>query len=123
MTQAPPKKQIGELLKEKGFINEEHIRYALQEQKITKEKLGELFERLGFVTEHDLVTTLAEQSGLEYMDVDETVPDEAILKLFNKNLCLNNILQVYLHEFLLYLYMVDQNQIQIKSTVILCIQE
>ena len=90
-TQAPPKKQIGELLKEKGFINDEHIRYALQEQKITKEKLGELFERLGFVTEHDLVRTLAEQSGLEYIDVDETVPDESILKLFNKNLCLNNI--------------------------------
>jgi general secretion pathway protein E/type IV pilus assembly protein PilB len=91
MTQAPPKKQIGALLKEKGFINEEHISYALQEQKITKEKLGELFERLGFVTEHDLVTTLAEQSGLDYMDVDETVPEEAILKLFNKNLCLKNI--------------------------------
>jgi len=91
MNQVPPKKQIGALLKEKGLINEEHIGYALQEQKITKEKLGELFERLGFVTEHDLVTTLAEQSGLEYMDVEETVPEEAILKLFNKNLCLNNI--------------------------------
>jgi len=91
MTQAPPKKQIGELLKEKGFINDEHIGYALQEQKITKEKLGELFERLGFVTEHDLVKTLAEQSSLEYMDVDENVPDEAVLKLFNKNLCLNNV--------------------------------
>ncbi len=91
MTQTQPKKQIGELLKEKGLISEEHIGYALQEQKITKEKLGELFERLGFVTENDLVKTLAEQSGLEYMDVDEAVPDEAVLKLFNKNLCVNNI--------------------------------
>ena len=72
MTDAPRKKQIGELLKEKGIINDEHIRYALQEQKITKEKLGELLERLGFVTENDVVITLAAQSGIEYIDVDES---------------------------------------------------
>ena len=91
MTHPPRKKQIGELLKEKGIINEEHIRYALQEQKITKEKLGELLERLGFVTENDVVITLAEQSGIEYIDVDELIPEESVLKLFPKNLCLKNV--------------------------------
>ena len=85
------KKPIGVLLKEKGLINEEHIKYALQEQKITKEMLGQLFERLGFVTEHDVIATLSEQSGVPLMEVDEVIPDEAILKIFNKNLCLNNI--------------------------------
>ncbi len=84
------KKPIGVLLKEKGLINEEHIKYALQEQKITKEMLGQLLERLGFVTEYDVIATLAEQSGVPFMEVDEVIPDEAILKLFNKNLCLNN---------------------------------
>lgn len=84
------KKPIGVLLKEKGLINDEHIEYALKEQKITKEMLGQLFERLGFVTEYDVIATLAEQSGVPFMEVDEVIPDEAILKLFNKNLCLNN---------------------------------
>ena len=91
MKDAERKKPIGVLLKEKGLITEAHVQYALQEQKVTKEKLGQLFERLGFVTEHDVVITLADQSGTKYFDVDGIVPDEAVLKLFNKNLCINNI--------------------------------
>ncbi|MEJ2642184.1 MAG: hypothetical protein P8010_21700 [Desulfosarcinaceae bacterium] len=85
------KKPLGVLLKEKGLLTESHIQYALQEQKITKEMLGELFERLGFVTEHDVVSTLAEQSGVAHIEIDEVLPDEEILKRFNKNLCLNNV--------------------------------
>ena len=91
MAEPMKKKPLGVLLKEKGLLTESHIQYALQEQKITKEMLGELFERLGFVTEHDVVATLAEQSGVGHIEVDEILPDEAILKLFNKNLCLNNV--------------------------------
>jgi type II secretory ATPase GspE/PulE/Tfp pilus assembly ATPase PilB-like protein len=84
-------KPLGELLKEKGLITEDHIEYALQEQKITHERLGELFERLGFVTEHDVVTTLSDQSGVPHIEVDTLIPDESVLKLFNKNLCLKNV--------------------------------
>ncbi len=91
MTDTESKKPIGDLLKEKGLITEAHVQFALQEQKVTKEKLGELLERLGFVTEHDVVTTLADQSGMNYFDVDNIIPEEAILKLFNKNLCINNV--------------------------------
>jgi general secretion pathway protein E/type IV pilus assembly protein PilB len=91
MDEPMKKKPLGVLLKEKGLLTENHIQYALQEQKITKEMLGELFERLGFVTENDVVATLAEQGGVGHIDVDEFLPDEAILKLFNKNLCLNNV--------------------------------
>ncbi len=35
MTAEKPKKQLGEILKEKGIITEDHIKYALQVQKIT----------------------------------------------------------------------------------------
>ncbi len=90
MTDENRPKPLGEILKEKGIISDAHIKFALQEQKITKQRLGEIFERLGFVTENDVVMTLAEQSGAPTLDVDEVIPDEAILKLFNKNLCLNN---------------------------------
>ena len=90
MAEGPKRKPIGELLKEKGLIRESHIQFALQEQKVTKEMLGELFERLGFVTEHDLVATLAEQSNVPFIDVEALIPEESVLKLFNKNICLNN---------------------------------
>lgn len=83
-------KPIGVLLKEKGIITEDHIQFALQQQKVTKEMLGELFERLGFVTEYDVVTTLAEQGDVPFLDIDAVMPDEHILKRFNKNLCLTN---------------------------------
>ncbi|MDY6792663.1 MAG: GspE/PulE family protein [Thermodesulfobacteriota bacterium] len=90
MTTEKPKKQLGEILKEKGIITEDHINYALQIQRITKDRLGEIFEKLGFVTENDTVKTLAEQISISYVDVDEVLPDNTVLKLFNKNLCLNN---------------------------------
>jgi len=57
MTAEKPKKQLGEILKEKGIITEDHIKYALQVQKITTDRLGEIFEKLGFVTENDTVST------------------------------------------------------------------
>ncbi len=91
MTAEKPKKQLGEILKEKGIITEDHIKYALQVQKITKDRLGEIFEKLGFVTENDTVKTLAEQTQISYLDVDEVLAEDTVLKLFNKNLCLNNI--------------------------------
>ena len=90
MKKKETKKRLGELLKEKGIITEAHIKYALQVQKITRHKLGEIFEKLGFVTEHDTVLALAEQSGIPYLDVDEVLPDNDILKMFNKKFCLNN---------------------------------
>ncbi|MFH1995117.1 MAG: ATPase, T2SS/T4P/T4SS family [Nitrospinota bacterium] len=85
-----PKKQIGELLKEKGLIRNEHIAFAILEQKITKERLGEVLERLGFITQYDVVTTLAEQVNVPYLDLDEVLAKDEALKLFNKNLCINN---------------------------------
>ena len=91
MTYEITRKPLGELLKEKGLISEEHIDFALQEQKITKEKVGEILERLCFVTEYDIVITLADQADVPYLDVDEVLPDEMLLKRFNKNQCLNNI--------------------------------
>jgi general secretion pathway protein E/type IV pilus assembly protein PilB len=85
------RKPLGELLKDKGIISNDHIKFALQDQKITKEKIGEILVRLCFVTEYDVATTLAEQEKIPYLDVDEVLPGEDILKLFNKSLCLNHV--------------------------------
>lgn len=84
------KKPLGVLLKDKGLITEDHIQFALQEQKITKEKVGEVLERLAFVTQYEVTITLAEQDGLPYIDLDEVVPNEELLRRFSKTLCLNN---------------------------------
>ena len=95
MNKPQKNKPIGMLLQEKGIINEAHIQFALKEQKITKEMLGEVLERLSFATEMDIVSVLSEQENIDYVDVDEILPDEKLLKLFNKKLCLNNVFLPY----------------------------
>jgi len=55
-------KKIGELLIEKGFVNDEYIRFALKEQESTGERVGDILVRLGIVTDTEVATVLAEQS-------------------------------------------------------------
>lgn len=95
MNEPKKNKPIGMLLQEKGIINDAHIQFALKEQKITKELLGEVLERLSFATEMDIVSVLSQQENIPYVDVDELLPEERLLKLFNKKLCLNNIFLPY----------------------------
>lgn len=80
--------RIGDLLRDKGFIGDEHIRYALQVQRVTKEKLGQVLTRTGLVSEYDLVYTVAQQLELEYVKLDSMTPDYTLLKRFNRNTCL-----------------------------------
>ncbi len=44
------RKLLGEILKEKGFITDDYIKFTLFEQKATGEKLGEILIRMGIVT-------------------------------------------------------------------------
>ena len=84
------RKPLGVILQERGNITEQHIDFALQEQKVTNEKLGEILLRLGFVTEYEFAIAIADQSELVYKDLDTLAPDEELLRMFNKNLCLSN---------------------------------
>ena len=73
-------KPIGQLLKEKGYLTEEHIRFALLEQKATGERLGEILTRLGLVSEFEVAQVLAEQSGLSFEDLSTATPNSEALR-------------------------------------------
>ena len=76
------RKPLGQLLKEKGLLTEEYLRFALLEQKATKERLGEILIRLGLVTETEIAQVLAEQAGLPFEDLQTVTPDpKALLKV------------------------------------------
>ncbi len=81
--------RLGDLLKHKGLIGETHIRYALQAQRVTRERLGGVLARVGIVSEYDLAVTVAEQLGLDYVNLAEATPDAGMLRRFNRNLCLS----------------------------------
>ncbi len=91
MTEQTKRKPIGVLLKEKGIINEEHIKFALMEQKISAERFGAILEHLGFITQYDVATTLSEQENIPFLDIDEVLPGKKELQLFNKNICMKNV--------------------------------
>ncbi len=75
----PGNKPIGQLLKEKGYINEEHIQFALKEQKASGERLGEVLVRLGIVTDYEIAKVLAEQTGYPFLDIREIIPESKAL--------------------------------------------
>ncbi|WP_022853395.1 GspE/PulE family protein [Thermodesulfatator atlanticus] len=72
-------KPIGQLLKEKGYISDDHIKFALKEQEATKERLGEILVRLGIVTDFEVAVVLAEQSGLPFMELENLLPEKKAL--------------------------------------------
>lgn len=78
------------LLKDKNLLTDEQVSFARQIQRVTKESMGELLERLGFVTRYDLLINIAELNNVPYLDLDEVMPDDKVLAMFNKNILLNN---------------------------------
>jgi len=73
------RKPIGQLLKEKGFITEDYIQFALLEQRATGEKLGEVLVRTGLVTDLEIAMVLAEQSGFPFIDISQIPPSQEAL--------------------------------------------
>src|SRR3546814_6505359 len=70
MSRAPLRKiRLGDLLVEQGVITGEQLAIALDEQKRSGRKLGGTLIALGFVSEDRLLALLAEQLGVEEVDL------------------------------------------------------
>ncbi len=59
-------KNIGQILSEKGLINDGQLEKALESQKATTGLLGEVLVELGFITEEVVLNCLCEQLSEEY---------------------------------------------------------
>ncbi|MFQ5353659.1 MAG: GspE/PulE family protein [Thermodesulfobacteriota bacterium] len=76
-----PRLRIGDLLRQRGLLQDKHLTVAMAEQAVTGALLGEVLVRLGFVTSADLAEALAEQSGMEFVDLDEVSMSREALRL------------------------------------------
>jgi len=108
------RKRIGEVLKELGFITDEHIEIARKIQQFRRQKLGEILISSGFISPKELAMALSCQSCMPYVDdclsidpndesldrtdcmpyvdVDDYFPERDVLMLIDKrtaeaNLC------------------------------------
>ncbi len=98
------RKLIGELLKEKGIIREDHIQLALKEQKVTGERLGDVLLRLGLVTDEELAVALAEQAGKPYLNPKDISPHPSALRAIPLNLAKQKTVLPF---------SIDQNKLQV----------
>jgi type IV pilus assembly protein PilB len=76
------RKRLGELLLERGELTPDQLAYALDRQQTSKERLGAICLAEGIIDDVTLATALAEQFGLEYVDLKGFRADEAVLEAF-----------------------------------------
>lgn len=73
-------KRIGEILVLKCSISDQDIERALQYSKEHGVRFGDACRKLGLIGENELVAALAEQYGLEFMDIDGAEIDNDVLE-------------------------------------------
>jgi len=82
--------KIGDILKAKGLITDKKLDIALIQSKITGDLLGDVLVKLGFLSAKERGQILAEQSGIEFVDLDEYVISEDALRLVPKDVAEKN---------------------------------
>ncbi|VAX37719.1 hypothetical protein MNBD_UNCLBAC01-171 [hydrothermal vent metagenome] len=82
------RKQLGELLIERGIITHEQLNAALAYQKENQEKLvGEILVEMQFATEKDIAQALISQYNLPYLPIENYDIAEDIIQMIPKELC------------------------------------
>ncbi|MCZ6794610.1 MAG: ATPase, T2SS/T4P/T4SS family [Planctomycetota bacterium] len=72
-------KPLGQILKSQGLVTEFDIQQAVQTQKDNGGAIGQILVQNGLVTDEDLSRALAEQVGLEFVDLEKVaIPEEAV---------------------------------------------
>ena len=77
---------LGGFLMRKGQLTAEGLEHALAEQERCRQPLGQVLIGLGLITTRHLAEALAEQHGLEFIDLGETTLDAAAVALLPESL-------------------------------------
>ena len=87
MTQAKRivSKQLGELLLEKGIINQEQLEKALKLQRERGGLIGQILVMLGYAKEEEIAQALTVQYGFPYLPLDNYEINAEAIKLISEN--------------------------------------
>lgn len=78
-------KQLGELLLERGIINESQLEKALNIQREKGGLIGQILVMLGFAKEEDIAQALTVQYGFPYLPLDHYEINAEAIKLIPEN--------------------------------------
>jgi type IV pilus assembly protein PilB len=90
MSREDSRRQLGDLLVTQGVIKEAELTDALKIQKETGEALGKVLVKLGLVTEADLLRILANQLGLDFVDLADYKVDLGAVALVPERIAKKN---------------------------------
>ncbi|GAM10654.1 type II secretion system protein E [Geobacter sp. OR-1] len=76
------RKKLGDLMLENGDLTIDQLRYAIDKLKSTGQRFGEICLEDGLISEDVLAKTLAEQFGMEFIDLQGFRIDEELLSSF-----------------------------------------
>ena len=80
--------RIGDMLVNKGLIDEQTLQEALEEQRRNPyEKLGETLVRMEFIQEEDLLEIIAEQFDIPWLTIDKGLYDPEIFGIIPPEFC------------------------------------
>lgn len=85
------RKQLGDLLVERGKITTEQLDEALERQRANGEPLGQMLVDAGYISETDLLKMLAEQLGLEFVDLGDYKIDLSAVAMLPNNVAKKNL--------------------------------
>ena len=83
---ARKRKHLGEILYRSGLVKKEALVKAIKKSKADNKRLGETLIEQGLINEEDLSRKIAEQFGLEYIDLDEQEIPQSAKKLIPEEL-------------------------------------
>src|SRR4030065_574244 len=73
--------KLGDLLISKGLLTQEQFRVAMSQQAVPGILLGDTLIQLGFVSSMEMGHALAEQAGIEFIDLSRYAISEEALRL------------------------------------------
>ncbi|MFP5348066.1 MAG: type II secretion system protein GspE, partial [Actinomycetes bacterium] len=80
-------KQLSDILLEDGLVTEAQLTAAFDEHQRVGRPLGRVLVELGILTEAQLVASLAQQVGLEFVDLTETPVDGSAVARVSPSVC------------------------------------
>ncbi|MBC8212810.1 MAG: MSHA biogenesis protein MshE, partial [Gammaproteobacteria bacterium] len=76
--------RLGDLLVEKGFITNDQLQLALQEQKKLGRKLGSTLVELGMITEDSILNLLSSQLSIPLIDLTNYSYSEEVVRTLSE---------------------------------------
>jgi len=112
------KKRIGEILVERGSINQEQLEYALRLQQRGRRFLGQILIGMGWISEVEVYQTLSQLFRVKFISFDQIKLDPGLVQLVPELVAVTrDVLPLSISENTLYLVMENPHDIDVIQLV------